>query len=239
MSLSQRKESLIVFTKPALPGRAKTRLSKEIGVTKALELHKSLLKNISILARKIYEKRRSVSLIAAWDVDSEELYRLPLSVWLPGPFLHTKQNGINLGDKMISSSGKRLAQGYNTILIGTDIPEINEQTILDSFDSLLIKNTKEKRNKIVIGPSKDGGFYLIGMNTFNTFIFDGIDWNSESTLKKLIINLKIKNISYSLMKEKIDIDFLSDIKDIMKKYKKIECDLESDIKSTIEKFDLI
>ena len=96
MSLSQRKESLIVFTKPALPGRAKTRLSKEIGATKALELHKSLLKNISILARKIYEKRRSVSLIAAWAVDSEELYRLPLSVWLPGPFLHTKQNGINL-----------------------------------------------------------------------------------------------------------------------------------------------
>ncbi len=238
MPLSKLKETLIVFTKPALPGRAKSRLSQEIGVSEALELHKSLLTNISILASKIYTKRKSVNLIAAWAVNSKELQKLPLSDWLPGPFLHTKQNGMSLGDKMISSLGKRLAQGFNTILIGTDIPEIDEQTILDSFDSLLIRNTKEKTNKMVIGPSKDGGFYLIGMNTFNNFIFDGINWDSESTLKRLVENLETKNISCSFMKEKIDIDFSVDIKDIITKYKRNECDLPSGIKSKIEKLNL-
>tara|TARA_A100001037_G_scaffold306857_1_gene357354 strand:+ start:19225 stop:19947 length:723 start_codon:yes stop_codon:yes gene_type:complete len=240
MSLSQQKESLIVFTKPALLGRVKTRLGQEIGEQSALNFHKALLKNISIVAKKVFAKRHSVSLIAAWSFEPKEhLNEFPISEWLPGPFLHTKQNGKNLGGKMLSSLGRRLAQGDNTILIGTDIPEIDERTILDSFDSISFKNKSIENNKMVIGPSKDGGFYLIGTNTYNSSIFNEIDWNSENTSIGLIENIKKINCSYTLMPEKIDIDFLNDIRSLKRKFKKNDSLFQSRLRTEIEKLDLI
>ena len=235
MQSIQRKESLIVFTKPALPGRTKTRLSREIGVEPSLELYRSFLMKISDISRKVYEKRKSVSLIAGWAIDStEKLSDFPLTEWLPGPFLHTKQFGNNLGERMLSSLGRRIIHQSSTVLIGTDIPEIDEKTILDSFESINNKDENSFKKKGVIGPSEDGGFYLIGMNTYNYRIFEEINWDSKNTFKDVINNLKNENFSFKLMSEKIDVDFSEDINKIFLKSKQNEFILDEGIKLKME-----
>jgi len=190
---------------------------------------------ISDISRKIYEKRKSVSLIAGWAINpTEKLSDFPLTEWLPGPFLHTKQFGDNLGERMLSSLGGRIVHQSSTVLIGADIPEIDERTILDSFESINNKDENSLERKSVIGPSEDGGFYLIGMNTFNYRIFEEINWDSKNIFEAVTNNFKNENFSFKLMSEKIDVDFLEDINSILLKSKQNEFILDERIKLKME-----
>ena len=236
MRFTKRKESLIVFANPAIAGRTKTRLTKEIGIQPALELYKSFLINLSDIAANIYKRRKSVSLIAEWSIDNtEELTSFPLSKWLPGRFLHRKQNGRNLGERMISSLGRRIAYDSNAVLIGSDIPGIDEETIINSFEFLINKQDAKSQKKTVIGPSEDGGFYLIGMNRFNNCIFNEIDWDSEDTFKCVTNNLRNECFLLKFLPEKIDVDFIKDIEKVLSKSKQNQFTLNKRIRSVMEK----
>jgi glycosyltransferase A (GT-A) superfamily protein (DUF2064 family) len=66
-------------------------------------------------------------------------------------------------------------------------------------------------NEVVIGPSSDGGYYLVGLSKLNKEIFSGIPWSTNEVLKNTLKKLKEKNISYKLLPELIDIDTEEDI----------------------------
>ena len=97
-------------------------------------------------------------------------------------------------------------KGYQKIVIvGSDIYELNSQDIEGSFITL-------KTSSYVIGPAKDGGYYLLGMRQLNKNIFENKNWGTDTVFKDTIENLK-ENVVV-LLSEKNDIDIYDDIKNM-------------------------
>ena len=91
--------------------------------------------------------------------------------------------------------------GYKKcILIGTDIPEISKENIIDSFNLL-------DDNDFVFGPSYDGGYYLVGMNKYNDVIVN----TNSGNLKNILSAVENINLKYSAIENRYDIDEYNDL----------------------------
>ncbi len=65
---------------------------------------------------------------------------------------------------------------------------------------------------MVIGPSNDGGYYLLGMNQFYPYLFDGINWSTETVLMETLNNVQMNDLNYSLLPTLVDVDTEEDLK---------------------------
>ena len=90
------------------------------------------------------------------------------------------------------------------IAIGTDSPTVDSMVIKEAF-------LKLGKTRCVIGPSRDGGYYLIGMSNFMRELFEGIDWGTDRVLAQTINVLKRLDISYTLLEESFDVDRYEDL----------------------------
>ena len=129
-------------------------------------------------------------------------------------------------------------KGYQKIVIvGSDIYELNSQDIEGSFITL-------KTSSYVIGPAKDGGYYLLGMRQLNKNIFENKNWGTDTVFKDTIENLKENVVVLLSEKNDIDIDIASNIKkeinkvtdnieDYSRPVKKIKDTIVEDIKKEI------
>lgn len=97
------------------------------------------------------------------------------------------------------------------VIIGSDLLDLETEIITDAFEKLNHHDT-------VIGPAKNGGYYLLGMTFFNPSLFKNKAWEAASILKDTLKDLE-KNNTF-LLKELNDIDTFEDVKDYpeLKKY---------------------
>ena len=91
------------------------------------------------------------------------------------------------------------------ILIGTDCPTI-EPTDLDEARSAL------EIHPVVIGPARDGGYWLIGLNAPCPALFEGINWSTESVLSDTLARATAAGLSYYILRELRDVDTEADWK---------------------------
>ena len=203
--------NLIIFLKYPEPGQVKTRLGKDIGYEKAADIYSIFV--IHLLSNFINSKNYNITIQYSPEDKSNEI-----SEWLNFNNIEP-QIGNNLGEKLSNAFDKSFKKGYlNTVLIGTDCIEITNKDIENAF-SLLSEGYDS-----VLGPTYDGGYYLIGFSDNNhPFLFKEIDWSSEK-----VFSQTIKKLNYAEMKNKIldfynDIDEISDINSnvikIIKRYK--------------------
>ena len=95
--------------------------------------------------------------------------------------------------------------GYRkSIIIGSDCIEIDSELIEKAFDYL-------DRCDVIIGPSLDGGYYLIGTNKPIDIIFNNMKWSTENVLGETINRLKKNGLDYILLEYLNDIDKLKDL----------------------------
>lgn len=201
-------ESLILFAKPPLPGRVKTRLAQSLGDEGAARLYACFLRDAAETARALREMRPDVSLVCEWALErGESLEELPLTDWLPGAFLHRAQTGADLGGRMAAALGRCLAFGRRAALIGTDFPDLPHEVLHDAFENL------ESRDKprVTLGPAADGGYYLIGMNRFSPEIFTGIPWSTSGVLSRTLERADALGAGTSLLPEWRDVDDADDL----------------------------
>jgi rSAM/selenodomain-associated transferase 1 len=104
----------------------------------------------------------------------------------------------NAFEKIFSTGAQKV------IIIGTDIPDLSKEIIIDAF-------VKLNSYDIVIGPSKDGGYYLLGMKKMNSQLFEGIQFSTASVLKETMIKVKELKLTYHLLPELMDIDTEEDL----------------------------
>ena len=96
--------------------------------------------------------------------------------------------------------------GYEKIvLIGSDSPTIQKRHINLAFIKL-------KNNDVVIGPSVDGGYYLIGLKKPNQKLFTGINWGTKEVFKQTLLKIRSNNLSLELLEPWYDVDTPSDLK---------------------------
>ncbi len=194
--MNKDKDALIVFVKNPLPGKVKTRLAQKIGVKNALCIYQKLLNHT---LKTILPLTQDVIIYYANEVIIDDM-------WVDPQFLKEKQTGIDLGDKMSNAFKDCFSKGYKKIcIIGSDNLEITTEIIEQAFHKL-------NETDIVIGPSTDGGYYLVGMKTHYSEIFKNKSWSTSRVLKETTNDLDNQTISYSLLKTLSDIDTYKDLK---------------------------
>ena len=97
----------------------------------------------------------------------------------------------------------------NIIFIGTDLPDLCHQDLLNTLNGL-------QQNDLILGPSNDGGYWLIGlsekmMSSHIYLPFVNIKWGTENVLQNTIYNFASKKLKYKFLDKKIDIDTIIDI----------------------------
>ena len=102
-----------------------------------------------------------------------------------------------------------LSQIKNIIFIGTDLPDLCHQDLLNT-------QRKLQHNDLILGPSNDGGYWLIGlsekiMSSHLYLPFINIRWSTENVLQKTIDNFAFIKLKYEFLDKKIDIDTIFDI----------------------------
>ncbi|WMI66159.1 TIGR04282 family arsenosugar biosynthesis glycosyltransferase [Aestuariibaculum sp. YM273] len=189
------KEALIIFTRNPELGKCKTRLAKTVGNEAALNIYKHLLKHTS-------------SITVNLEADKFVFYSKNIikdDLWNPDVFKKKLQHGKDLGERMEQAFAHLFSLGYEkAIIIGSDLLDLNEDIINEAFQEL-------NKGDYVIGPAKDGGYYLLGMTILNQDIFKNKHWGTETVLKDTLENLQNNNVY--MLKELNDIDTFEDIQD--------------------------
>ncbi len=187
------KPLLIIFCKNLIEGYVKTRIAKSIGKKKALLVYKKLIE----------KTKKAVMLVNSHKILYYSKFINFNDDW--SDFVNEKkiQKGNNLGEKINNAFKEGFKSKFSpVIIIGSDLWDINHIDINFAFSSL-------NKNDYVIGPSIDGGYYLIGMNKINSKLFKNKSWSKPSLLKETISELKNKKLK--LLKTKNDIDTIEDL----------------------------
>lgn len=185
---------LIIFLKAPIPGFVKTRLSFEFGDEGACEIYKKLTANILTSAQNC---ENDITLFY-YPADGKKI----ITDWLGQKYTMRLQEGDDLGERMKNAFIDTFLTGIKkVVLIGTDIPDLDESTINKAYQKL-------DSHDCVIGPSIDGGYYLIGFTKegFNQNVFNNIAWSTNSVLNRTLSILDINNLNYTLLEFKNDID---------------------------------
>jgi len=125
--------------------------------------------------------------------------------WTRNKFKYYSQQGNELGSRMINAFNIVFKAGFRSvIIIGTDAPDINFRLILDAFEAL-------SDHECVIGPSLDGGYYLLGLNGIQNNLFKNISWSTNSVFNDTIKQLKHIKSDYLIIQKLRDIDIMQDL----------------------------
>jgi rSAM/selenodomain-associated transferase 2/rSAM/selenodomain-associated transferase 1 len=199
------KEHLIVFTRYPEPGKTKTRLIHLIGAEGAADLQRKMTEH-TLLQVKRLSTQRELAVEIRYEGGDKNL----MQTWLGQDFEYRPQDSGDLGLRMKRSFEDAFGAGATeAVIIGTDIPNITNGIIQKAFDALKLKN-------IALGPAKDGGYYLIGLqkNSLSKAIpdlFAGINWGAGDVLEKTIKIAKNSGLSFTLLDVLKDVDHPEDL----------------------------
>ncbi len=190
--------ALIIFSRLPIGHETKTRLAPILSETQRKELHLAMWRDIFGEALKL----RNTDIYLCWTGSGDiEDYRQ----FIPESFLLMKQEGNNLGERMRGAMRKIFADGYRrAVIIGSDIPSVRAENISRAFDSL-------NESDIVIGPSSDGGYWLIGMRKYIPESFGISSWGNSSVLDETVRTLHGLGISFGMIETLDDIDTPEDV----------------------------
>lgn len=203
------RDILFVFAKEPQAGRVKTRLRLTLSDDRGVGLYKAFLKD-TLGSIKPF---KDITKILAFDASSKPEYLESIGKGL----IFYRQKGNDLGERMLDAfrhAGK--IGGSKALIIGSDSPNLPKRRIRDAFSLL-------DSNDIVLGPSADGGYYLIGSKEPCPGIFRGIKWSRPTVLKETISKARALGKRIALLPEWYDVDTaegLARLKDDLKREKR-------------------
>ena len=194
--------AIIVFARRPSHGKVKTRLIPKLGSGGAARLYAQLLdRTIEIVERAHFEAR---ILMPAAD-DELDFFRARLSHrgWSVEP-----QCSGDLGARMRAAFATFLARHCAALLIGTDIADLQVRD-LDQARAALCTGSEA-----VIGPSVDGGYWLIALDHAEPGIFEDIPWSSARVYAETASKLKRRGLHWAELCTRCDIDRPEDLRGV-------------------------
>lgn len=187
--------TILVFQKNIRPGKVKSRLARFSGNEVAAAIYEQCCKHTYQIIQEsgiIYQIHLSdfIEKIPFNDVPDYWEVKMQLQV-------------DNLGERMSAAFAALDAEEYPAILIGTDCMELEIHHLQDAFDKL-------KKHSVTLGPTQDGGYYLIGMQTYYPELFTNIDWSTSEVYNQTLDRIQKCNLSYSSIEKLGDIDTWED-----------------------------
>jgi hypothetical protein len=186
---------LIVFSKNPVAGHVKTRLAASIGDREALMVYQTLRSLTGQVA-----SRAEVSRAIFYSEFIPETDLL-----LTGNAVAHLQEGADLGERMHRAFLKGFELGFrHIVLIGTDCPELSTFLIGQAFQCLTIDD-------LVMGPARDGGFYLVGLNRPFPELFLDRAWSNPEVLNNSLRIAREHKVNCALLPALSDIDTIDDL----------------------------
>jgi rSAM/selenodomain-associated transferase 1 len=186
---------LILFAKQPEPGLVKTRLQPELSLEQAAEVAKILLNKSIELAIQAWQGE---VILAVWpDLQHAEIERV-----LAKYSIHAiQQVEGDLGTKMFQAMQQF---GYPCAVMGCDVPHCQPEVLKKTYE-----NMQSGRN--VIGPTQDGGYYLLGLQSQHQELFDLNAWGGDTVLAKTLHKAEALGMTFEVLEELQDIDSYTDL----------------------------
>jgi rSAM/selenodomain-associated transferase 1 len=186
-------DALAVFTKIPVPGRVKTRLARVIGAESAAQLASAFLQDTWVLASSF----DGLAPLLVLDGAAEDLQVSPgTALWLQGTG--------DLGQRLERTFERGLRAFSRLIIIGTDSPGLPREFIQQARSAL-------ERHDAVLGPSDDGGYYLIGVRRYVPDMLSDLPWSSPDTFAATNQRLSDLGFSVAHLPAWYDVDVVTDL----------------------------
>lgn len=196
MSEGQR---LLLFVKSPQAGQVKTRLGASIGLAEAADAYRRLTHAVlrslppEVPLRVCFAPDEAGPAIEAW-----------LRPALLSPASFHPQGGGDLGERLARAfTAARAAGAERIVVIGSDCIDLSPALLREAFDRLATADA-------VLGPSTDGGYYLLGLRQNAPSLFRGIAWSTEQVLAQTLAGLDELGWSHSLLPTLTDVDTLAE-----------------------------
>lgn len=191
----------VVLTKAPIPGLVKTRLIPDLGRQGACDIYIQLLDRLEkVLSQLIATQGGTVALWIAGDQQHEVFDSWSLiATCYPQPVQG------DLGERMGLAVKSALSRGRIPILIGVDVPDLNEAYLADCVRQL-------HNHDLVISPAEDGGYGVLGMKAFYAELFEDKSWGTDSVFSSTHLNIEDLGLSASVLPMVWDVDEPADVK---------------------------
>lgn len=187
--------ALIIFVKNPEKGKVKTRLAQTIGDDQALAIYQRLLQHTRDITHPL---SYDCFVFYSQFIDQKD-------EWDNAIYQKRLQVQGDLGIKMKTAFQQLFQEGYQRlVIIGSDCLLLTPNHIQQAFQQL-------HHYDVVLGPAKDGGYYLLGMKTLQTVVFDNQKWSTSGLLHNTIVGLKGAKKTYALLETLSDIDYYEDL----------------------------
>ncbi len=185
---------LLIFTKNPRLGRVKTRLAQTLGNAEALRIYRFLLEKTREATLGVVAQRWLF--YSDWVEAGDE--------WPEKFFRKFVQWGPELGARMQDAFQRAFDTGAKkAIIIGSDCPELSSALLEEAFSRL-------EDHDMVLGPSTDGGYYLLGMKSPAPALFRGIAWSTDTVCAATLEKIQAAGKSVFLLPELTDVDTEAD-----------------------------
>jgi uncharacterized protein len=192
--------ALIIFAKAPIPGEVKTRLCPPLDPDEAASLHGTLVLDA-------IERTKGLQGITLYVAGMPDLAH-PFFKVMEGRYgaRLLSQRGPDLGSRMGQAMQDAFDQGAKeVVLTGTDLPTLPHAHLIEALKLM-------KSHDVVLGPTADGGYYLIGLQKMVPALFEGIAWSTATVFAETKKKTEAAGLSVGLLPECRDLDTLDDLK---------------------------
>ncbi len=196
---------VVLFIKEPIRGRVKTRLAAAVGADCTVELYKCFVEDIVSMLEGLSISTRCYCLGSG---STEALQN-----WLGRRHSYLVQSGDGLGRRMANALRDAFAAGFSkAVLIGSDLPDLPCDIIRQAFAAL-------DAHDAVIGPSSDGGYYLIGFSAphLPPGVFEDVPWGTDCVFERTMEILNGRGIRTCVLPQWHDVDTWSDVEDLIRR----------------------
>jgi uncharacterized protein len=198
------RRAILVFVRAPRPGRVKkrleTRLAAAIGDQAALRIYTRLAEHTLAEVRALAGEDVAIRVHYA-PADAGDAVR----AWLGDGPLYLPQAYGDLGVRMKDAFARAFADGADrVVIVGSDLPEVSASLLRRALDLL-------DAHPAVIGPARDGGYYLLGLRGMTGGIFDGMEWSTPHVLRTTLERFSAAGVEPAALEELADVDTVDDL----------------------------
>ncbi len=189
--------NLLVFARAPRPGAVKTRLARTLGDERAAALYRRMGR---VVIDRVAGSPATVTVCFTPDGAEREVRE-----WLgAGAARYWPQGSGDLGERMSRMFDRAFEGSGRAVVIGTDAPAVDRTTIRRALSAL-------DSADVVVGPSRDGGYYLLGLRQPRPRLFRGIRWSTGSVMRETLDRARADGLAVTLLEVESDIDTAADL----------------------------
>jgi len=190
--------ALTVMAKAPRPGKVKTRLAPPLTLEQSAAINICFLRDTAENIAAIASSGGAAGIISYTPIGDQALF----DNLLPAGFALIPQRGEGFGERLLTTAEDLLACGYSSVcLIDSDSP-----TVPAAAFELAVAELRRPGDRVVLGPSYDGGYYLIGLKRVHSNLFENINWSTATVFAETILAANSAAIETVILPVWYDVD---------------------------------